>query len=199
MIELHDLRVGNYVIEGKWSSRPRAKDKHYQIKIDDLNYFQWLEPIPIDHIWLENLGFDVDKRVDETSNYDWFCAGYGLRIRFLNGVMSILISNGGTTRLLEHIKYVHQLQNLIYAIHNIEIMRCEDISIHVGDRIYSCLRPLGHIYWDVLEINGDEIKFKYVCMYKPDPIIIEKINSVEAIKEAIFKGNILQKISIEKQ
>lgn len=199
MIPLEDIRIGNYVTEAMYSGRPRALEPHYRVERDDLGYNPFLVPILIDHVWLENLGFDVEERVDKTSNYDWFCTGYGLRIKFLNGVMNILISNGGATRFLEHIKYVHQLQNLIYAIHNIEIMRCEDISINVGDRIYSCLRPLGHIYWDVLEINGDEVKFKYVRMYKPEPIITEEINSIEAIKESIFKGNKLQKISIEEQ
>ena len=55
------------------------------------------------------------------ANFDWIAEVAGLRVRGFKGGITVFHSMGGCTSILEHIKYVHQLQNFYYGYWGFEI------------------------------------------------------------------------------
>lgn len=119
MISANELRIGNLVnYEGNpfyiWSEITK-----YSVDLDDKETkhvkaaaFDELEPIPITEEWLLNLGFTnwVTSRGIEN---DYFVHNnlFPVKINFYLPYNYLNIYIGGIT-----LKYVHQLQNLYFAL-----------------------------------------------------------------------------------
>ena len=77
--------------------------------------------IPITLEWCKKLKMDIEERIHPSGNYDWIAEKGGLRVVENKG--NVYVSHGamGCRTLLEHIKYVHQLQNFYYGYWGFEI------------------------------------------------------------------------------
>lgn len=113
MIKANELRVGNIfnLVRGK-GSLPVVIDEDIMLKIFSLAYnyaLNDLEPIPLTPEWLERCGFEIP--VDN-----------GFFVRVARGVVCIKLTDIGLpiVRIGEmhftNIKYLHQLQNLYFAL-----------------------------------------------------------------------------------
>jgi len=112
-MKANELRVGNYV---------NAKNFHIkdieeisQVKCDWIRYSSLLEPIPLTEEWLLKFGFETRK---ESDNFYYF--GFGenpitkdwmLCLKYFKDENKFFFMNG-----FHIIKYVHQLQNLYFAL-----------------------------------------------------------------------------------
>ena len=66
--------------------------------------------------WLEKFGFHIDQRIHETGNYDYWADNGLLIVSFLEDEFSVRLRSAGSQTFLDHIKHVHQLQNLYFAL-----------------------------------------------------------------------------------
>lgn len=67
------------------------------------------------------MDFDIEERVHETSNYDWIAYKGMIKIRSLDGEVNVSLVGGGIITILDHIKYVHEVQQLYKLLHNEKI------------------------------------------------------------------------------
>ena len=74
--------------------------------------------VPITKDMCKLMDFDISERVHETSNFDWIAERGMLKIHALDGEITVILRVGGGSVLLEHIKYVHQVQKLFELLHN---------------------------------------------------------------------------------
>ena len=77
--------------------------------------------IPITKTMCELMGFDIDERYHKSGNYDWVADKGMIKIHSLNGEVNVFLSTGGGQVLLEHVKFVSQVQWLFFYIHNEKI------------------------------------------------------------------------------
>lgn len=126
MIQANELRIGNWIYDSEFEP--------YFFQVEEIRkyvgYNVWafykngsikakdVEPIPLTEEWLIKFGFQIDGV--------WFYLDFNprMQIRFYNGNLAecdivqdgkyIAFKNG-------HIKYVHQLQNLYFALTNTEL------------------------------------------------------------------------------
>ena len=120
-MELNDIRAGNYVKEFEYSSRGRSHEPFFRVIAEDIPYHNFLVPIPIDLEWCKRLHMDIEERIHPSGNYDWIAEAPGLKVRSDKGEVTVFLRMGGSMSILEHIKYVHQLQNFYYGIWGFEI------------------------------------------------------------------------------
>ena len=115
MIEAKDLRIGNY-LEHPYSNGycqvNTIDNEHLNIGegnvIEDINDFK---PIPLTEEWLIKFGFKELKR------NVWFISDKdGFQIILENSIFRLKY-------LRKHIKYVHQLQNLYFALTGEELTK----------------------------------------------------------------------------
>ena len=128
MIQINELRIGNLV---KWYDVSKVlelhseKNKFDNVCIECEESFEWteynkLEPIPLTEEWLLKVGFQERKDTSNFSNFwigenpltrDWLFVIKGFKedndFFFMNG--------------FHKIKYVHQLQNLYFALTGAEL------------------------------------------------------------------------------
>ena len=114
MIKANELRLGNtinYRSEFTGEVRQRVVDimvlKQLQSKHDIMR--KGYEPIPLTEEWLIRFGFD------NLGSYGWGIGYFHIRFRNIHQFY-FLIEN----RIIR-VKYVHQLQNLYYALTNEEL------------------------------------------------------------------------------
>jgi len=123
-MNIKDLRIGNYVyhkdyrkkilVFSRYRKEFALKDIYGTVKSKEFS----MQPIPITRDWLIMFGF-VRTFV---SIYDGiYCLKEAdgkvldlVRVRIMNGKFAEVIDR-------KHIKYIHQLQNLVYANYNFEI------------------------------------------------------------------------------
>lgn len=106
MIQANELRIGNYII--------RANGFPSAVSAYDFEHtnFQETNPIPITPEILEKCGFDLTQ---------WFCEG-SYKIREDKSDMlygwTFVVRNANHDREIEfgYFKYVHELQNLYFAL-----------------------------------------------------------------------------------
>lgn len=97
-----ELRLGNYVY--KINTYDGTKCTH-SFEVRDFHNIDGFEPIPLTEEWLLNLGF--------TRFGDWY---------IIDDELSISLFNNRSTygneheQEINHVKYVHQLQNLYFAL-----------------------------------------------------------------------------------
>lgn len=115
-MDAKELRIGNYIqFPSKVVYRIDFLYKNYQM----LDYWQ---PIPLTEKWLIDLGFEViysstfTLRLDHKENFK-FGAGWNL----VNGHFHVRYIGEALT----NIKYVHQLQNLYFALTGEELTLAE--------------------------------------------------------------------------
>lgn len=125
-MELNDVREKNYVKESGFSSRGRSLEPFYRVEYHDLGYHQFMEGIPITLEWCKKLGMDTEERIHSSGNFDWTAEVAGLRVRADKGKVTVFYNCLGGSTIIEHIKYVHQLQNFYYGFWGTEI---DDVMI----------------------------------------------------------------------
>ena len=86
--------------------------------------------IPITLEWCKRLTMDTTERIHPSGNYDWIAEVAGLKIRSDKGKIVVFHSTGGSSIILEHIKYVHQIQNFYYVFWGIEIDEPPRNAVH---------------------------------------------------------------------
>lgn len=110
MIKANELRIGNWLMDGRYFSRIVGRD------IDDIQYERCgthvFDPIPLTPEILQKAGFEVRKHTEDGTIYGIlnFTIIHALSVNdgikfFLNGYHNDVV-----------IEYVHQLQNLYFAI-----------------------------------------------------------------------------------
>ena len=112
-----ELRIGNFynqfgnITEVDWSILKELKDA----PIDQL----WCKPIPLTEEWLINFGMEYTDGFSSSRRLYFNNHEYDLSQVTYNEKEGLLrFSNGHPkgTSLIPHIKYVHQLQNLYFAL-----------------------------------------------------------------------------------
>ena len=118
----NDIRRGNYVTEHMFSSRGRSHEPFYKVEYSDLGYPQFMEGIPITLEWCKYLKMDTETPMPHAkANFDWIAEAPRVKVRGHNGEITVYEVIGGCMSILEHIKYVHQLQNFYYGVWGFEI------------------------------------------------------------------------------
>ena len=131
-MKAEELRLGNYT---EYNIIDEGRDEWIfnQVEISDLADPRDLRPIPLTEEWLLNFGFERD---DEDEAY----VGSGLYIEdrnrdrymsqekrdSLKDSFGVWFVNSG--RLIRDIKYVHQLQNLYFALTGEELTIKEKVK-----------------------------------------------------------------------
>lgn len=109
-----ELRIGNYLYdyEGKIAIEVSAVEI-YQVDFENNPIYR---PIPITEEWLIRLGFKDGTITTEE---------FDLRYEMETGILRIIIDESDccTATVPNDIKYIHQLQNLYYALTGNELMR----------------------------------------------------------------------------
>lgn len=133
-----DIRIGNWVTTDLFPELPKEKNPYKEFQIvamnigfdnssvfSDVNYYpksvslEKLKPIPLTPEWLERFGFNSELWINLNTHYfelihtkengvDWFYPVYA-EINELSCEMEQQVS-------LNRIQYVHQLQNLYFAL-----------------------------------------------------------------------------------
>jgi hypothetical protein len=122
MIDPRELRIGNYVtLHGNAVASPI--DFEVEGTSDDgievaghIARLTNIHPIPISPEWLERLGFEMDD--DMECGIIWYLKLNDDISIYWNGCIEIEIKTQFvTTRYdIDHIKYIHHLQNLYHAL-----------------------------------------------------------------------------------
>jgi hypothetical protein len=109
-IEPRELRIGNRVMKGN-SDRPL---REYQIKAHDFKEFDlWIyEPIPLTEEWLVKFGFEEDGFIAEYFDVDTYKKN---GFAFYYSPIGDSLASFGLAEIIFP-KYVHQLQNLYFAL-----------------------------------------------------------------------------------
>jgi hypothetical protein len=118
-MKANELRLGNHInYEFKKDS---GNKKEILVTVQDIKYIEtqsmfYYTPIPLTREWLLGLGFEHYSNNEyeirsEGVSFNWDRV-YGLVVFLENSIESIS---------LEHIKYVHQLQNLYFLLTDNEL------------------------------------------------------------------------------
>lgn len=107
-MKANELRIGNFIF---YANGDICKVSYHQIRYliittEKVNY----NPIPLTEEWLLKFGFE-----NKNKKKNWIYSAYGLKIN--NG--KIISGLGGKMVCVE---YVHQLQNLYFALTNEELI-----------------------------------------------------------------------------
>lgn len=116
-MKANELRIGNLLYYGKDLIKVSASDfavfELYESKGQDHPY----KPILITEEWLLKFGFEIDEDCDLIYNYpykaSWItvCLGDNFHVGIVKDKSHIALMDAFT-----HIQYVHQLQNLYFAL-----------------------------------------------------------------------------------
>lgn len=119
-MEARELRIGNYVIKRElYRCGPFSEWEKNEFKISnwtDLENTYDYDPIPLSEEWLLNFGFNKNR-----SYQNWFI--YGKVCISLSGIIELLSFNGDSFKLPKKYTYVHDIQNLFFALTGQELTR----------------------------------------------------------------------------
>jgi hypothetical protein len=118
MITTSELRIGDWVTEHPFSSR-RPSGEPYQITLEDFYYLQFLNPIPLTEDWLLKFGFE---KINHVHGYVF----YSHRKSKISVYLDMKIEWMGYLTACK--TYVHQLQNLYFALTGEELILKEEPS-----------------------------------------------------------------------
>ncbi|HEU4901191.1 MAG TPA: hypothetical protein VFT06_00325 [Flavisolibacter sp.] len=134
MIQANELRIGNWIIQDSMYAKVMALDEN-EITIDSypLRYAAKpaaFDPIPLTPEILEKCGFKrlYDKSTYPNSAETWSIKvstdfDHYLSIDIVTGNSELILENfeGSQTFFLPDIEYIHQLQNLYFALTGTEL------------------------------------------------------------------------------
>lgn len=122
MIQINELRIGNLIQEGKIEQIDNSIDEVYYSGDGyyQSNYCCNINPILLNKEWLSKFGFEKsDKRFDYFSRTHYFL--YIKKIDLTGDLVINVDEYGNIKNSYSHIKYIHQLQNLYFALTNTEL------------------------------------------------------------------------------
>lgn len=113
-MQANELRIGNYVFDdlGMISKVQEITDKGI-LTVGTIRHTHLTEPIPLTEQWLIDFGFEENELFLKRHKYDMTRLYYNpneLLIRMR------VVSRDSITINFEHIKHVHQLQNLYFCL-----------------------------------------------------------------------------------
>ena len=106
----NELRIGNYVYPDKTSI------EYIKVIAQDLLNTKFLEPILLTEEWLLKFGFE-----DNEYTFDLIANKKKLSFTWSSRIVSTGYRKGLSMKKYRHIEYVHQLQNLYFALTNKEL------------------------------------------------------------------------------
>jgi hypothetical protein len=112
-MDAKELRVGNWVIDGDGDENQVEEICPYSCGKNDFRW-DWLksvEPIPLTEEWLVRFGFK-----DNNYTFDLMANRKKLSFGWYARVVSSGVRRGFSMGKYKHIKHVHQLQNLYFAL-----------------------------------------------------------------------------------
>lgn len=120
-MKVNELRVGNYIKD----TFDVTKHEVRQLDLEDfsamLNYRNSIhpntyQPVPLNDEWIKSFGFENSKTQDKfyTKDNSVGISTADYKFRFIQG-------NFVCQLVLRDIEFVHQLQNLYYALTNVEL------------------------------------------------------------------------------
>lgn len=124
MIQANELRVGNYILKSLKSGQGRKIESKTGCQdivriFENTGSFNY-EPITLTENWLLRFGFE--KKVNNFGQ--WFNKGvYLLEYQFISDSYTLRksINKDESILLNDKVKYVHQLQNLYFALTGTEL------------------------------------------------------------------------------
>jgi hypothetical protein len=120
-MKANELRIGNFVFEPLNENKKAFKvfEIYHEEDYDKINYFNALnfQPIPLTEEWLINFGF---KRVNCGIGWDEISNGK-VQLTEVPTNKGKLIAFNYATDKYNYLKYVHQLQNLYFALTGVEL------------------------------------------------------------------------------
>ena len=122
-MEANELRLGNFV---KFPHNEKPLMVNHRIIHDLYNGMTKYDPIPLTEEWLNNFGFQLDQYVEIESIIDEV-AECDLHLEMEYGERGTVICissdhlNESMSIPLKHIKFVHQFQNIYFALKGKEL------------------------------------------------------------------------------
>lgn len=116
MIDVHELRIGNWLTDnrnGKHFNIGSIKSNFYDVSVNEM-YLGFIDPIPLTHEILEKCGFEKHGRWNYLVIYEESIDNTFIEFDCDLNEVSLFLNNESLT--MKHIKHVHQLQNLIFAL-----------------------------------------------------------------------------------
>ena len=119
-IKANELRIGNFIeydgrifqIDTISNEFPTLNTDEFGIGVVDWNNIQ---PIPLTEEWLLNFGFGIDEEYDNTFIDNTSLKNEIIRVSIDSHYFTIDLFCGQVLEI-PNIKYVHQLQNLYFAL-----------------------------------------------------------------------------------
>lgn len=118
-MKANELRIGNYITFD-------TVDKPSYFEINLFNYLDRLKPIPLTEEWLLKAGFKY-KKYHPTTIGSAYVFGSGLYVsQMINNGFSFVFQTDKKSFYFEfsdrYIKYVHELQNIYFALTGVELV-----------------------------------------------------------------------------
>jgi hypothetical protein len=117
MINANELRIGNLIYnQGKGISRRITTVSGNIILERTKGKMKLIEPIPLTEEWLLKCG-----GIDKDYTIEFKCKGKKIVFSWFSREVISKNRHGWNSKKYKHIKYVHQLQNLYFALTNEEL------------------------------------------------------------------------------
>jgi hypothetical protein len=113
-MKANELRIGNWVLKSLKSGNGRKIEGQIGCQdivriFENIGSFNY-EPIPLTEEWLVRFGFDHCLN-------GWWCSKELINVKLSkHGVIEVFLSGSDTDLAFYGISYLHQLQNLYFAI-----------------------------------------------------------------------------------
>ena len=120
-MDCKELLIGNYALDCK----NEVFIVHDGVTIDTANHPKYgFNPVPLNEEWLEKLGFRYIIELDVFTKYAVIGVSTSVQLKKCQFSFTTLFNNG-----MIEVKYVHQLQNLFFALTGIELKTEEDGTV----------------------------------------------------------------------
>ena len=124
-MKANELRIGNYYLDIDNQLSEMSGYELWQMSSNENLGIMEYQPIPLTEEWLLKFGFDINEDLGDMVYYEIPSKKSGYGVCFDHEELSFYhYTTLGITHLIydsEHLQYVHQLQNLYYALTNEEL------------------------------------------------------------------------------
>jgi len=110
MIKINELRIGNYVLMS--GVIVRMDNKLFHAVLNGFNGYE-PEPIPLTEDILLKCGFELEEKLND---YRFNDSEFYVNKNKITGDFWVYMSNGDEDACLTSIEYLHQLQNIYFAL-----------------------------------------------------------------------------------